>query len=378
MDELLNIKGLKTYFYTDYGVVKAVDGIDLTLQKGEALGIVGESGCGKSMTALAVMGLVPFPGRITAGEIFFAGRDLCRLKEKEMRRLRGKEIAMIFQDPLTTLNPVLKVGEQITEAIRLHYEEGDLTPASGRNRFFRLWEQKRRKRAAAWERALEMMEQVGIPSPEIRMGEYPHQFSGGMRQRAMIAIALSCNPRLLIADEPTTALDVTIQAQILDLMRRIKEDFRTSILFISHDLGVISELCDRAAVMYAGKIVETASVDEITETPLHPYTQGISASIPRLGEKGYRIKPIPGNVPDLVCAHAQELQVGCSFAPRCFYRQPRCERESPPLEEVGKGRQVRCFFWREICAHLPDPHARDAHDAKKEGGISDELSFAAD
>ncbi|HHU83072.1 MAG TPA: ABC transporter ATP-binding protein [Firmicutes bacterium] len=361
MDELLKIKDLQVHFYTDYGVVKAVDGIDLTLQEGEALGILGESGCGKSMTALAVMGLVPFPGRITGGEIFFAGRDLCRLTEKEMRRLRGKEIAMIFQDPLTTLNPVLKVGEQITEAIRLHYEEGDLS-SSGRNGFLRFWEQRRQKEITAWERAVDMMEQVGIPSPEMRMGEYPHQFSGGMRQRAMIAIALSCNPRLLIADEPTTALDVTIQAQILDLMRRIKEDFRTSILFISHDLGVISELCDRAAVMYAGKIVETGSVDEITGAPFHPYTQGILASIPRLGEKEYRIKPIPGNVPDL-----GDLPAGCSFFPRCPYGQPRCEMELPPLEEAGEGRQVRCFFWREIRTLV-----------KEEGGINSELSFAAD
>jgi len=360
--ELLKIKDLQVHFFTDYGVVKAVDGIDLTLQEGEALGILGESGCGKSMTALAVMGLVPFPGRITGGEIIFAGRDLCRLTEKEMRRIRGKEIAMIFQDPLTTLNPVLKVGEQITEAIRLHHEEGDLSPASGRRGFFRFWEDRRRREMAAWKKAVEMMEKVGIPSPELRMEEYPHQFSGGMRQRAMIAIALSCNPRLLIADEPTTALDVTIQAQILDLMRRIKEDFRTSILFISHDLGAISELCDRAAVMYAGKIVETGSVQEITGAPFHPYTQGILASIPRLGEKEYRIKPIPGNVPDL-----GDLPAGCSFFPRCPYGQAKCKTELPPLEEAGEGRQVRCFYWRQIRAQR-----------EEEGGIGGELSFAGD
>jgi|SRR5690554_1187985 len=357
MDELLNVRGLKTYFHTDRGVVKAVDSIDLSLKRGEALGIVGESGCGKSITALSIMGLVPFPGYVAGGEILFEGRDLTQLKEREMRSLRGKDISMIFQDPLTTLNPVLKVGEQITESIRLHFETGDLLSSGGWALFFHPWE-RRRKKTVAWERALEMMDQVGIPSPERRMREYPHQFSGGMRQRAMIAIALACNPRLLIADEPTTALDVTIQAQILDLMRRIKEDFRTSILFISHDLGVICELCDRIAVMYAGKIVETASVNEIMEAPFHPYTRGIINSIPRLGEKNYRIKPIPGNVPDLGA-----LPEGCSFYPRCYYRRERCRREAPSLEDIGGDRFVSCFFWREI---------------EQEGKMDNGISFAAD
>lgn len=340
MEELLKIQGLKTYFNTDRGLVKAIDGMDLALHKGEVLGIVGESGCGKSMTALSIMGLVPFPGEIVEGAIYFQGEDLVPFKEKEMRRIRGKDIAMIFQDPLTTLNPVLRVGEQIAESIDLHYGGGQWMNKKAFSVFGPF--ERRRRKDVAWERAIEMMSKVGIPSPEVRMGEYPHQLSGGMRQRAMIAIALSCNPLLLIADEPTTALDVTIQAQILDLLKEIREDSGASILFISHDLGVICEICHKVAVMYAGSIVELASVLEVLESPLHPYTQGLLSSIPRLGDASYRIQPIPGNAPGI-----EDRPGGCSFSPRCSYCQPLCREKEPPLEEV-EGRQIRCFFLKEI------------------------------
>lgn len=342
LEEILTINELKTYFSTDRGLIKAIDDISLTLYEGEVLGMVGESGCGKSMTALSIMGLIPFPGEIVEGEIYLKSEELTHLEEREMRRLRGSEISMIFQDPLTTLNPVIKVGEQITESIRLHQGGGLWTNRPQRLPLLFHPIERQKYKEKAWRRALEMMEQVGISSPEERMREYPHQFSGGMRQRAMIAIALSCNPSLLIADEPTTALDVTIQAQILDLMKRIQRESGMSILFISHDLGVICELCHRVAVMYAGKIVEMAYVDEVMESPLHPYTKGLLSSIPRLESLEYRIKPIPGTIPDPL-----HLPKGCNFAPRCSFSQEICRERVPPLEEV-EGHQISCFFFREI------------------------------
>ncbi|MFO7312350.1 MAG: ABC transporter ATP-binding protein, partial [Bacillota bacterium] len=310
-EPVLAVRNLKTYFYTDRGVVKAVDGVSFQLYPGETLGLVGESGCGKSMTALSIMGLVPHPGRIVAGEIRLLGENLAGKSDRELRRWRGSRMAMIFQDPLTTLNPVLRVGQQVTESIRIHYGDG-AWPGNGRP-----WEWLTdplgiRRRRVVWERAVEMLEKVGIPAPSERMRAYPHEMSGGMRQRVMIAIALSCNPALLLADEPTTALDVTIQAQILDLMRRLKEELGTSILLITHDFGVVSEFCDRVMVMYAGKAVETGPLEEILNNPRHPYTQGLLASIPRLGDRSCRLKPIEGTVPEL---HA--LPPGCSYCTRC-------------------------------------------------------------
>jgi oligopeptide transport system ATP-binding protein len=315
MSSLLEIRNLKTRFYTHEGVVHAVNGVSLTLDKGETLGIVGESGCGKSVTMLSVLRLIPSPpGKIEAGEVLFAGRNLLRLTEPEMERIRGAEIAMIFQDPMTSLNPTLTVGHQIAEALRLHQGLG--------------------KRAATAQ-AAELLSLVGIPKACERLGDYPHQFSGGMRQRAMVAMALSCHPQLLIADEPTTALDVTVQAQILDLVRRLQAQFGMTVIWITHDLGVVARLVQRVMVMYAGYVVEDAPVDRLYASPRHPYTQGLLGSLPRR-TKGARSRlvSIPGQPPSLVARGSQDRgpgQGGCPFAPRCRYTTTRCNEENPVL-----------------------------------------------
>jgi oligopeptide/dipeptide ABC transporter ATP-binding protein len=314
---LLEVRNLKTYFFTSRGLVKAIGGISFTLDQGETLALVGESGCGKSMTALSLLRLVPAPGRVVEGEILFDGEDLLRLPLEEMRRIRGNQMAMIFQEPMTALNPVFRVGEQIGEVLRLH---------KGLDA--------RQAEAAA----VELLQQVGIPAPGQRVREYPHQLSGGMRQRVMIAMALACDPRLLIADEPTTALDVTIQAQIMDLLSELKRERKMATLLITHDLGVVAESTDRVAIMYAGLIVEYAPVKEIFARPTHPYTQGLLACIPRLGEKRGRLTPIEGLVPS-----AADLPPGCSFLERCPERFAPCATKMPPLLEIAPGHFVRCW-----------------------------------
>ncbi len=322
-DPLITIDNLKTYFYTDDGVVKAVDDVSLAIPKGKTLGLVGESGCGKSVTALSLIRLIALPGRIAGGRITMHedGRPkvLTELPESEMRKVRGADISMIFQEPMTSLNPVFTIGSQIVEAIRLHQRVGA---------------------AEARRRAIEMLGTVKIPEPQKRVTEYPHQFSGGMRQRAMIAMALSCNPRLLIADEPTTALDVTIQAQILDLLRKLQADVGMSILIITHDLGIMAEMADQVAVMYASKVVEYAAVEELFGSPLHPYTHGLFRSRPALGgPKGEKLETIEGMVPSPL-----HFPAGCKFHPRCPHKQPRCETEEPELREIRPGHQVRCHL----------------------------------
>ena len=327
---LLELRNLTTIYPTRRGDVRAVDGVNLTLHEGEILGIVGESGCGKSTVLLSILRLIRKPGRIADGQILFKGRDLLSLSSREMRAIRGREIAMIFQDPLSTLNPAFPVGEQIRESLRLHHIINGRLP----------WPLDRATRAKEKEVVLNIMEEVGIPSPMDRYRAYPHQFSGGMQQRALIAIALVCGPSLLLADEPTTALDVTIQAQILDLMRRINRERGTAIILVTHDLGVAAEFCDSIAVMYAGRIVEQGPVDQVIENPKHPYTRGLLNSRPRLGERRHRIQPIPGNVPDLV-----NLPPGCAFAPRCPYARPECSAGPIPLFPVGEnGHVARCIL----------------------------------
>jgi peptide/nickel transport system ATP-binding protein/oligopeptide transport system ATP-binding protein len=323
---LVEVKDLRTYFYTEDGVVKAVDGVDFKIEPESTLGVVGESGCGKSVTALSIMGLVPMPpGKIASGEILFyrdgQAIDLTKLnpKGREYRSIRGKEIAMIFQEPMTSLNPVFTIGYQIMEAIMLH--------------------QKVSKKEAR-KKAIEMLRQVGIPLPEQRVDEYPHQLSGGMRQRAMIAMALSCNPSLLIADEPTTALDVTIQAQVLDLMRDLQKRFHTAIMMITHDLGVVAEMCEEVVVMYLGKVVEHAPVRPLYHDPKHPYTQGLLHSIPSLASKKKRLEPIKGVVPDPLDAPS-----GCPFHPRCPHAMEVCTREMPALKEVASEHQAACWLY---------------------------------
>ena len=317
-EKLLSVRNLKTYFYTDDGVIPAVDGISFDLDKGGTLGIVGESGCGKSVTSLSIMGLVPQPpGKIEDGVIEFEGKNLLELSEAEMRSIRGNEISMIFQEPMTSLNPVFTVGNQIAEAITLH---------------------QRLDKSTARERAIEMLRLVGIPSPEQRVDDYPHQMSGGMRQRVMIAMALSCNPKLLIADEPTTALDVTIQAQILDLMRELRENLGTAIMMITHDLGVIAELVEKVAVMYTGKIVEAATTNAIFKNPRHPYTIGLLASIPRLDGDGSRLQAIPGSVPI-----PGEFPKACGFHPRCPFAEILCTEIRPPSFIVDQDHSVACW-----------------------------------
>ena len=318
-DYLLEIRNLSTRFYTQDGVVKAVNGISYSIEPGDTLGIVGESGCGKSVSMLSVMRLIPDPpGRIEEGEVIFNGRDLLKINDNEMRRVRGAEIAMIFQDPMTSLNPVLTIGFQIGEAIKLHQGSSD-------------------KEARA--QSAELLTLAGIPNAEERLDDYPHQFSGGMRQRAMIAMGLSCNPSLLIADEPTTALDVTIQAQIIDLVKRLQEDLGMAVIWITHDLGVVARLTQRVIVMYAGYIIEDAVVKELYGTPRHPYTIGLLGSLPRLdAAPGTKLFSIPGQPPDLVA-----LPEGCPFAPRCNYVVERCKHENPVLERIGPNHMVACW-----------------------------------
>ncbi len=317
---LLRVKDLKTYFYTQDGVVKAVDGISFELARGETLGIVGESGSGKSVTALSILKLIPDPpGKIVSGEIYLDGMDIVALKEKEMQQVRGNEIAMIFQDPMTSLNPVFTIGNQIMETIMLH---------------------QRLNKKVAREKTVELLRSVGIPNPEQRIDGYPHQFSGGMRQRAMIAMALSCNPKILIADEPTTALDVTIQAQILQLMNEIKERTNSSIIIITHDLGVIAEMADNIIIMYGGMVVEYSDVNTIFYNSHHPYTWGLLRSIPRLDEvKRERLIPIPGIPPSLI-----HVPPGCPFSPRCRYAKDICFKVTPELKNIGRFHKVACYL----------------------------------
>lgn len=318
MPPLLEVNNLKTFFFTEEGLIKAVAGIDFHIDAGETLALVGESGCGKSMTALSLLRLVPHPGRIVGGEIHFEGKDLLHMPVEEIRRVRGNRISMIFQEPMTSLNPVFRIGDQIAEVLLLH---------KGRNR---------RK---ALETATELLHQVGIPAPRERLKDFPHQLSGGMRQRVMIAMALACNPKLLIADEPTTALDVTIQAQILDLLTRLKSERGMATLMITHDLGIVARTADRVAIMYAGMILETATVSELFANPVHPYTRGLLACIPRVGEKRKRLQPINGTVPI-----PGKLPDGCSFLERCPQAFAPCDGEMPALKAIGHGHLVRC--WR--------------------------------
>jgi oligopeptide/dipeptide ABC transporter ATP-binding protein len=323
MSHLLEVKNLHTYFQTREGLVCAVEGVSFHLDQGELLGLVGESGCGKSMTALSVMRLIAPPGKIVAGEIFFEGKNLLTLSNAEMRDVRGNDIAMIFQDPMTSLNPVFTVGEQIAEALRLHRGLS-------------------RKEARAG--AIEAMREVSIPDPALRADDYPHQLSGGMRQRVMIAMALACDPKVLIADEPTTALDVTIQAQILDLLNKLRGTRDLAVLLITHDLGVVAEVAERVAVMYTGKIVEDSPVDELFARPRHPYTEGLLRSVPKLTAKDVakaeRLQTIEGTVPKPTA-----LPSGCHFEPRCAYRMPRCREDDVPLYDVIPGVQVRCVLF---------------------------------
>ena len=331
-EPLLELRELQTHFFTDDGVVRAVDGVSFALFAGETLAVVGESGSGKSVTSLSVLRLVASPpGRIVGGSIRFRGRDLLALSEAEMRAIRGKEISMIFQEPMTSLNPVYTCGEQIMEVIELHEGLG---------------------RAAARKRAIEMLRHVGISSPEQRVDEYPHQMSGGMRQRVMIAMALACKPAVLIADEPTTALDVTIQAQILDLLQKLRRELGMAVLLITHDLGVVAETADRVAVMYAGQVVEYCGVRDAFRSTRHPYTAGLLASLPRLGDEHQRLRVIPGNVPNPV-----RFPSGCRFHPRCPIAVERCRSEVPALRDVGGGHLARCFRAEEIASGAVDPVA---------------------
>lgn len=323
---LLQLRELKTTFPTRRGLVTAVNGINLTVRQGEIVGIVGESGCGKSVTLLSILRLVAQPGRIAGGDILYRGRSLLGLRTDAMRAVRGRQIAMVFQDPLSTLNPAFGVGEQIREALRLH-------GIVGRGH----WPFARGQTSEEKRRVLRVMEEVGIPSPMDRYAAYPHQFSGGMQQRALIAIALSCEPQLLLADEPTTALDVTIQAQILDLMRRINRDHGTAILLVTHDLGVAAEFCSTVAVMYAGQVVERGTTEQVIGEPSHPYTQGLLACRPGLSARK-AIVPIPGEVPDLV-----NLPTGCAFQSRCAYARTECDGEPVLMSTIGSGHYVRCI-----------------------------------
>ena len=331
---VLEVKGLKTYFHTQDGVVKAVNEVDLKIKYGEVLGVVGESGSGKSVTSLSIMRLVGSPGRIESGEIIFKGRDLLGLSEREMRELRGNAISMIFQQPTSCLNPVFRIGAQVAEVMQIH--------------------QKLSKKSA-WQRAVEMLRKVGLPSPKQRVRSFPHEISGGQAQRVMIAMGLSCVPDLLIADEPTTALDVTIQAQILDLMRNLRDELNTAILLITHDLGVVAEMCDSVAVMYAGRIVEYTDADTLFNHALHPYTEGLLASIPVLGEVKEELAVIAGTVPNLIGLPDDV----CHFAPRCPYQAGHsiCIEKRPPLHEVRAGHQVRC--WRFV------PERQDEWESKR-------------
>ncbi len=334
---VLSVRELRTYFHTDAGTARSVDGVSFDVHAGETLGVVGESGCGKSVTALSILRLVRPPGRVELGSrILFDGRDLLTLPERELRAVRGDRIAMIFQEPMTALNPVFTVGDQIAEVPRVH---------AGLSR------------RAAWARAVEMLEAVGIPDPARRAGEYPHQLSGGMRQRVMIAMALVMNPAVVIADEPTTALDVTIQAQVLELLAEMQRRLGTAIVLITHDLGVVAEVARRVVVMYAGEVVEEAAADALFAAPHHPYAEGLMAAAPRLGERRERLATIPGTVPP-----ATDWPGGCRFRERCPYAWERCAAEHPPLYEVGPGHRSRCHLAiepeRRARPHLPIAAAR--------------------
>ncbi len=318
-EELLNIHRLSTHFFTENGVVRAVEAVDLKIGRGEIVGLVGESGCGKTVTTLSIMRLLPSPGRIVNGEIWFEKENLIEKSEPEMRKIRGNRISMIFQEPMSSLNPVLTIGEQIAEVIKSHQ---GLSRAQAKNM------------------AVEMLDLVGVPAAATRVNEYPHQLSGGMRQRVMIAMALACKPALLIADEPTTALDVTIQAQVLDLMRDLQKKFHTAIMLITHDLGVVAEMCDEVVVMYLGRVVEHAKVRPIFHDPKHPYTQGLLRSIPSLASRKQRLEPIKGVVPDPLNAPP-----GCPFHPRCPHEMEICRREMPPLKEVAFDHQAACWLY---------------------------------
>jgi oligopeptide/dipeptide ABC transporter ATP-binding protein len=321
---LLQVRSLSTQFFTEEGVVRAVENVSLEISPGEIISLVGESGCGKSVTGLSILKLIPSPpGRIVSGEILFNKRNLIPLEEKEMEKVRGNEIAMIFQEPMTSLNPVFTIGDQIMEAILFH-QKVDKTEAR--------------------RRAVQMLDRVKIPSPETRIDAYPHQLSGGMRQRAMIAMALSCQPKLLIADEPTTALDVTIQSQILQLLKEIQREMGMAVMLITHDLGVVSEIADRVAVMYAGRIVEVSAIDVLFHQMRHPYTKGLLDSIPQLEEKRRRLNAIPGQVPN-----PTELPSGCKFHPRCYLMIEECKKEEPPLFQVNGDHFSRCIRWKECC-----------------------------
>jgi peptide/nickel transport system ATP-binding protein/oligopeptide transport system ATP-binding protein len=321
---LLEVRALSIHFFTEEGVVRAVENVSFEIPPGEILGLVGESGCGKSVTGLSLLRLIPIPpGRIVSGEIFFDGRNLLQLEEKEIERVRGNDISMIFQEPMTSLNPVFTIGDQIMEAIILHQGLG---------------------KGEARKRAIEMLDRVKISSPEKRIDSYPHQLSGGMRQRAMIAMALSCQPKLLIADEPTTALDVTIQAQVLQLLKEIQREMGMSVMLITHDLGVVAEIADRVAVMYAGRIFEYGPIEAIFSTMRNPYTRGLMHSIPQLTEKRGRLNAIPGQVPD-----PMDLPAGCKFHPRCYLMIEECKKEEPPLFQVNGDHFSRCIRWQECC-----------------------------
>jgi peptide/nickel transport system ATP-binding protein len=321
---LLEIHSLSTHFFTEEGVVRAVENVSFEIYPGEILSLVGESGCGKSVTGLSILRLIPSPpGRIVSGKILFNGRNLLQLEEKEMEGVRGNEIAMIFQEPMTSLNPVFTIGNQIMEAILFHHKV-DKTEAK--------------------RRTVKMLDRVKIPSPELRIDAYPHQLSGGMRQRAMIAMALSCQPKLLIADEPTTALDVTIQAQILQLLKEIQREMGMAVMLITHDLGVVSEIADRVAVMYAGRMVEVAPIEDLFRQMRHPYTKGLLHSIPQLEERRRRLNAIPGQVPN-----PMDLPVGCKFHPRCYLMIEECKKEEPPFFQVNGDHFSRCIRWRECC-----------------------------
>jgi len=320
---LLEVKNLKTYFFTEDGVVKAVDGVDFHVNPGEVLGLVGESGCGKSVTSLSIMRLIGMPGKVVDGEIYFEGKNLLQLPESEMTHMRGNRISMIFQQPQSSLNPVFKVGDQVGEVLQIHQRMG---------------------KEQAWEKAVELLRLVGIPDPEKKAHSFPHEMSGGQAQRVMIAMALALNPQLLLADEPTTALDVTIQAQILDLLRDLRTRMNTAVILITHDLGVIAEMADRVAVMYAGRIVEQTDVNKLFALPLHPYTQGLIASIPILGYVKEELDVIPGSVPNLI-----NLPPGCRFAPRCRprveHRLEICTDVEPELLPVSEDHNVRCWLY---------------------------------
>src|SRR6266446_3161249 len=321
-DQILSVSGLRTYFYTYAGVVKAVDGIGLQVNKGETVGLVGESGSGKTVTAQSIMRVVPTPGKTVEGEIEFQGKNLLKLTESEMQHIRGKEIAYIPQDPTTTLDPVYSVGDQLAEVIMRHQ------PVS---------------KKYAITKAIELLRNVGIADPQVRISQYPHELSGGTKQRIAIARALSCEPSLILADEPTTALDVTIQAQILDLLKALKEKFNIAMVLITHDMGIVADICDRVTVFYAGQVCETGTTEQVFETPKHPYTEALLSSVPSLALRRQKLSVIPGNVPNLI-----QPPSGCRFHPRCSYARQICIDKDPELESIGDGRLVHCHRWKEL------------------------------